>query len=79
MKYQPAPAAARPTYRTIKFSNLLSDTYQGEVEQDTDGTWIGWLINYSQGNKGNFRMGFASRAAAARWVNQQLKGVGVTK
>jgi len=78
MKYQQATAAARPTYRTAKFGNLLSDTWQGEVEQDTDGTWNGWLINYSQDNKGKFRLGFASRAAAARWVNQQLRNVGVS-
>jgi len=79
MKYQPAPAAARPTYRTAKFGNLLSDTWQGQVDQNTDGTWNGWLLNYSQGGKGDFRLGFASRAAAARWVNQQLRDIGVTK
>jgi hypothetical protein len=66
MKYQQATAVARPTYRTVKFGNLLSDTWQGQVELDNDGTWSGWLLNYSQGSRGDFRLGFASRAAAAR-------------
>lgn len=79
MKYQQATAANRPTYRTVKFGNLLSDTWQGQIDQNTDGTWNGWLLNYSQGGKGDFRLGFASRAAAARWVNQKLRDIGVTK
>lgn len=79
MKYTQARAAIRPTYRTPKFGNLLSDTYQGEVSQAPAGSWDGWLMNYSRPGDSVFRFGFRSRAAAARWVNAQLRKLGVTQ
>lgn len=77
IKYHEAKAATRPTFRTVRYGNLLSDTYQGEVNCHRDSNeWSGWFYNLSNG-KTEFRLGFGSRAAAARWVNQQLRNVGV--
>jgi len=67
----------RPDFVTPKYGNLLCDTYQGEVEQGSDGLWAGWFFNLSNESKNQFKLGFASRAAAARWVNEQLRKVGV--
>lgn len=63
-----------PTFRTKKFGNLFSDTYQGEVydNEDEDGTWSGWCINLS-GNGSDFRIDFISKTAATRWVNEKLR------
>lgn len=77
IKYTKSTAAPRPTFRTVKYGNMLSDTYQGEVHQDEDGKWTGWVYNWSNNGRSEFKFDFASRAAAARWVNQQLKSKGV--
>lgn len=76
IKYYQAQEAARPTYRTSRFGNLMSDTYQGEVTQSPEGAWSGWFYNLSR-EETKFRFGFKSRAAAARWVNSHLRSVGV--
>lgn len=67
----------REAWRTPQFGNLLSDTYQGEVDQDSDGKFSGWMMNLSRSGHSKFRFGFGSRGAATRWVNQQLREVGV--
>lgn len=77
IKYIQSKVSERPTFRTEKFGNLLSDTYQAQVEQSTDGTWSGWLFNWSNKSCSEFRLGFGSKGAATRWANEKLKGVGV--
>jgi hypothetical protein len=71
----------RPTFRTEKFGSLLSDTYQGEVHQNDDKTWSGWFTNFtnprSYAHPTAFRLDFASRSAAARWVNGKLRDAGI--
>lgn len=69
--------ADRPTFRTEKFGNLLSDTYQGEVCQSSDGTWNGWLLNYSRNGESEFKLGLRSKKSATRWVNSELKKLGI--
>jgi hypothetical protein len=64
-------------YRTERFGNLLSDTYQGEVDLDRDGTWSAWFFNHSDRHRTEFRLGFKTRAAAARWVNNKLRERGI--
>ena len=69
----------RPTYRTPKYGNLMSDTFQGEVYQCDDNTWSGWFTNLSDSNSyahpTQFRLGFATKSAATRWVNNKLREV----
>lgn len=65
------------TYRTEKFGNLLSDTYQGQVEQGNDGSWAGWMFNWSNRTKTEFKLGMKSKKAATRWTNTKLREVGV--
>jgi len=77
IKYTARKYAPRPDFVTTRFGNLLSDTYQGEVEQGSDGLWAGWFFNLSNETKNKFRLGFTSRAAAARWVNKRLREAGV--
>ncbi len=77
IKYTQATSASRPTCRTIRYGNLLSDTYQGEVHQSADGTWTGWVYNWSSNGRSEFRFDFASRAAAARWTNARLRARGI--
>ena len=78
IKYKQSTVASRPTFRTEKFGNLLSDTYQGEVSQSNeDGTWQGWRLNWSTIGDSVFRFGFKSRGAATRWVNDKLREIGV--
>ena len=77
IKYTQSTVAERPTFRTVKYGNMLSDTYQGEVHQDSDGKWTGWVYNWSNNSGSEFRFDFASRAAATRWVNSTLKNKGV--
>lgn len=67
----------RPTFLSQKFGNLLAYTLQGMVEQDTDGSWDGWIINWSRKGQDDFRFGFKSRAAATRWTNDKLRERGV--
>lgn len=67
----------RETYRTPKYGNLLADSVQGTVDRSGDGTWCGWFDNYSNKSRSEFRLGFGSRAAAARWVNNKLREAGV--
>lgn len=68
-----------PTFRTHKYGNLLSDTFQGEVYQSGNGTWAGWFTNLSDANSycnpTDYRLGFATKAAATRWVNSKLREV----
>lgn len=68
-----------PTYRTPKYGNLLSDTFRGEVHQNDDDTWSGWFMNLSDSNSYSnptqFRLNFASKGAATRWVNNLLRGI----
>lgn len=73
IQYTRSKVAGRPTFRTQKFGNLLSDTYQAEVHQSEDGTWSGWLMNLSRIGESQYRFGFGSRAAATRWTNKQLR------
>lgn len=77
IKYTKSTVAVRPTFRTEKFGNLLSDTYQGEVNQSPRNDWTGWLTNYSDPYKSEFKLGFKSKAAATKWVNEKLAEVGV--
>lgn len=77
IKYTQSNVASRPTFRTEKFGNLLSDTYQGQVEQGSDELWAGWFFNLSNNSNTKFRLGLKSKGTATRWVNQQLRGVGV--
>ena len=77
IKYNEMKGWGRPTYRTPKYGNLLSDSYQGTVDQSGDGTWCGWFDNLSRKHMSEFRFGFKSRSAAARWVNNKLRKVGV--
>ena len=65
------------SYRTQRFGNLMSDTTQGEVDQSSDGTWCGWFTNHSNRQLTQFRLGFASKGAATRWVNAKLHENGV--
>lgn len=65
------------SWRTQKFGNLLSDTYQGSVDPSDDGTWSGWMMNLSRSGQSKFRLGFKSRGAATRWTNARLHEVGV--
>ena len=76
IKYTKSPIDEK-IFRTIKYGNVMSDTVQGEVDQSSDGTWCGWMTNHSDRSKTEFRLGFGSRAAAARWVNQKLRMYGV--
>lgn len=78
IKYTQCKVSKRATFKTQRFGNLLSDTISGEVDQSGDGTWNGWLMNWSRKNNCNFKLGFGSRAAAARWVNQKLRERGVS-
>lgn len=75
--YEQATAARRPTFRTPKYGNLLADTIQGSIDQGSDGEWAAWLDNLSDRRKSKFRLGFRSRAAAARWLNAQLRDAGI--
>jgi hypothetical protein len=67
------------TYRTQKFGNMLCDTIQGEVYVNDDGIWAGWFTNHSNSDRTEFRLGFASKGAAVKWVNAKLRGWGVGK
>lgn len=77
IKYVQSTVSSRPTFRTEKFGNLLSDTYQGEVDQARDGTWEGWMFNWSSKDRTEFKLGLKSKTAATRWVNSKLREVGV--
>lgn len=78
IKYTEVKHAPRPTFRTVKYGNILADTVQGEVHQDTDdGTWSGWMTNYSNSRRTSFKLGMGSKSAATRWVNSQLREHGV--
>lgn len=77
IKYQEVRAAYRPTFRTIRYGNIMCDTVQGEVSLSVDGDWIGWFYNHSDTRKSEFKLGFGSRSAAARWVNKLLRQKGV--
>ena len=76
IKYQQSKVNPN-AYRTQTFGNLLSDTIQGMVDKDSDGEWSGWFMNHSDNSKSEFKLGFGSRAAAARWVNKRLRDYGV--
>jgi hypothetical protein len=65
------------SWYTQRFGNLLSDTFQGNVSLMDDGTWDAWVINLSTSGKGKFRLGFRAKAPATRWVNAELKRIGV--
>ena len=69
--------AGHPCYRTPKFGNLLSDTLSGEVDSFDGVAWSGWATNHSNESRSEVRLGFGSRAAAARWVNAMLRDWGV--
>ena len=74
--YTENKGAPRPTYTTAKYGNLFADPISGEVEQDGDGEWSAWVWHYNV--KPNlFKFGFASRGAAAKWVNDHLREAGV--
>jgi hypothetical protein len=45
------------------------------IDPSTDGTWCGWVMDNDLGNE--FRLGFASKGAATRWVNGKLKKRGI--
>lgn len=77
IKYTQSTVSERPTFRTKKYGNLLSDTYQGEVHRDDNGKWTGWVYNWSNNGRSEFRFDFATRAAAARWVNAKLAARGI--
>lgn len=68
----------RPTFRTPRYGNLLSDTFQGEVHFNGD-AWSGWFMNLSDSNSyaypTEFRFDFRSKGAATRWVNNKLRRV----
>jgi hypothetical protein len=64
-------------FRTEKYRNLLSNTYQGEVMLNDNGTWTGWFMNLSVPGEGDFKTGIGSKSAATRWVNARLREVGV--
>lgn len=36
---------------TVKYGNLLSDTYQGNVYPNSNNKWSGWLLNHSAHEK----------------------------
>lgn len=74
--YRPSPITPN-TYRTQRFGNLLSDTYQGEVYLSEENGWCGFFFNWSRKNENKFRLNFKSRSAASRWVNDKLRKVGV--
>lgn len=74
--YTQSNVASRPTFWSKKFGNLLSDTYQTSVDQGSDGLWVAWFFNHSR-KEIDFRLGFKSRSAAARWANGKLREVGV--
>ncbi len=76
IQYTKSSVSTRPTYRTEKFSNLLSDTYQAQVEQSTDDTWQSWFFNWSR-KESDFKLGLKSKLAAIRWANARLREVGV--
>jgi hypothetical protein len=64
------------SYRTQKFGNLLSDTYQGSVDLNEDtGRWSGWFMDWSNAEYNKFRLNFASKRAAIRWVNARLREI----
>lgn len=77
IQYKQAKYAPRPTFRTQRFGNLLSDTYQAEVDQSPDGSWSAWFFNLSNESRNDFKFGLKSMAAATRWANSKLRGVGV--
>lgn len=81
IKYHKRPWT-RPTWTTERYGNILSDHFQGMVQQDEDGTFSGWFSNLSAPRRSapygsDFRIDFGSRAAAARWVNRKLRAVGI--
>lgn len=61
------------SYRTQKFGNLLSDTFQGDVYPNSNDAWSGWLMNWSDSGKSQYRFDFISKRAAVRWVNKKLR------
>ncbi len=73
IKYTQCKVSKYPTFNTIKYDNLL----QGSVDQSSNGKWSGWVLNWSKEIADEFRLGFGSRSAAARWVNQRLRVRGV--
>jgi len=75
--YTQSNVPSRQTFRTQKFSNLLSDTWQGEVYQAEDGTWTGWLLNWSNSHRDNCMFCFKTKKGATRWVNKSLRSVGI--
>lgn len=77
IKYTKAEYAPRPTFRTIKYGNMMCDTVQGEVNQSDSGEWSGWFTNHSNSSRSEFKLGFGNKGAATRWVNAQLKSFGV--
>ena len=77
IKYTQSTVATRPTFRTEKFGNLLSDTYQGEVHQTDSGKWNGWVMNWSRIHDSLFKFEFSSKASATRWTNARLKELGI--
>lgn len=76
IKWEKSTVAPRPTYRTQKFGNMLSDTIQGEVSQSSDGTWSGWFTNHSNSQYTKFEF-FDTKYAATKWVNRKLREWGV--
>lgn len=77
MKYTKSVVSIKPTYRTVVYGNLLSDSYQAEVSQSSDGTWSAWIMNLSNPKKSTFRLGYQSKGWATRWTNKQLKILGI--
>lgn len=75
--YTKQKSTRRPTFCSQKFGNLLAYTFQGVVDQSSDGTWDGWMMNLSRKHDSDFRLGFKSRAAAARWTNDKLRERGI--
>jgi len=65
------------SYRTQKFGNLLSDTYQGSVDPTVTGKWCGWFMDLSNSQYSKFRLNFASKGAAVCWVNRLLRERGI--
>lgn len=77
IKYTKSNVASRPTYRTEKFGNLLSDTWQAEIYQMPEGDWSAWVMNLSNNSHTEFKVGLTSRAAAKRWASKKLREKGV--
>ncbi len=75
MTIQCRKSAVTEAYYSQKFNNLFRGSIQGVVSQLINGSWDGWVFDDDLGNE--FRLDFATKGAATRWVNRKLREKGI--